>query len=226
MVDNFHWPPLESNPEIFTEYMAQLGLPDAWGFGEIFGFEEDLLAFVPKPVLAVIINMERLKKSEDKEKGSLDVKADFYMDQTGTLDNACGVIACLHAIFNNLSADKIDLVEGKTLKNFLSSVQSSNPAERATALEQATDFQSVHKGFASQGQSNLAGTQAEVKHHFVAFVINSEGQLIELDGTKKGPHVIAESCDDVLKGSVAEIQRRLADGEISESLSMMTLNAK
>ena len=55
--------------------------------------------------------------------------------------------------------------------------------------------------------------------------MNSAGQLIELDGCKKGPYVVAEGCSDVLRGAVAEIQRRLGDGEISESLSMMTLNA-
>ena len=49
--------------------------------------------------------------------------------------------------------------------------------------------------------------------------------MIELDGCKKGPYVVAEGCNDVLRGAEAEIQRRLADGEISESLSMMTLNA-
>ena len=72
----------------------------------------------------------------------------------------------------------------------------------------------------------MSATQDDVKHHFTAFVVNAKGQLIELDGTKKGPLVVAESCTDVLRGSVAEIQRRLAAGEISESLSMMTLNAK
>ncbi len=46
MVEQFHWPPLESNPEIFFEYCRALGLPEVWGFGEIYGFEEDLLAMV------------------------------------------------------------------------------------------------------------------------------------------------------------------------------------
>ena len=41
-------------------------------------------------------------------------------------------------------------------------------------------------------------------------------KLIELDGTKQGPHVIGE-CEDVLRGSIKEIQRRLAGGEITES---------
>jgi hypothetical protein len=51
-----------------------------------------------------------------------------------------------------------------------------------------------------------------------------DGKLIELDGTKKGPNVIGD-CEDVLRGSIAEIQKRLAAGEISDQISMMTLNA-
>ena len=44
----FHWPPLEGNPEIFTEYMAKGGLDTTkFAFNEIFGFEEDLLGFIP-----------------------------------------------------------------------------------------------------------------------------------------------------------------------------------
>ena len=44
----FNWPPLEGNPEIFSDYMAKGGLDASkYAFNEIFGFEEDLLAFVP-----------------------------------------------------------------------------------------------------------------------------------------------------------------------------------
>lgn len=86
-------------------------------------------------------------------------------------------------------------------------------------------MQEEHKSFAQEGQSAVSETQDDVKHHFTAFVVNSAGQLIELDGLKKGPHVIAENCSDVMRGAVAEIQRRLAAEEISESLSVMTLNA-
>ena len=109
MVEQFHWPPLESNPEIFFEYCRALGLPEVWGFGEIYGFEEDLLAMVAMPVLAVIINSERLNSAADHELGSTSTVADFFMKQSGTLDNACGIIACIHAILNNISEDKITL---------------------------------------------------------------------------------------------------------------------
>lgn len=224
MGENFHWPPLESNPEIFEQYMSGLGLPSNWGFSELFGFDEDLLGFVPQPVIAVIVNYERLNKKDDKARGSPDTQVNYYMKQTGTLDNACGVIACLHSIYNNLGLIALD--KEKTLHKYLTTVEKKTPEERASILEGYTDFQEQHKAFASQGQSNMAETQDDVKHHYVAFVLNGKGQLVELDGTKEGPHVVAENCTDVLRGSIAEIQKRLANGEISESLSMMTLNSK
>ena len=71
----------------------------------------------------------------------------------------------------------------------------------------------------------MSESQDQVQHHFIAFVVNSSNQLVELDGTKKGPHVVAEGCSDVLRGTIAEMKRRLEAGEVSESLSMMTLNA-
>ena len=116
----FNWPPLESNPEIFADYMHQCGLPANWTFGEIYGFDEDLLAFVPQPVIAVIVNAEFLKKQEDRQRGDVSVANNYYMKQTNTLDNACGVIACIHAILNNLGEgeNKIALSTG-VLQNFM-----------------------------------------------------------------------------------------------------------
>jgi len=225
----FRWPPLESNPEIIEEYMHQLGLPGIWGFSELYGFDEDLLAFVPQPVVAVILNSERLGEKKETTTTTTDVDpssiVSYYMKQTPILDNACGVIACLHAIFNNM--ELITLQEGKTLSNYLNKVLDKTPQERALILEESTDFQKQHHTFAAQGQSNLAESQEDVKCHYVAFIINDKNQLVELDGTKvNGPNIIVENCQDVLRGTITEVQRRLEDGQISENLSMMVLCMK
>ena len=180
MVDanaTFNWAPLESNPEIFADYMKTVGMPNNWTFGEIYGFEEDLLAFIPTPCVAVIINAEFLKKEEDRAKGDISVANDYYMKQTDVLDNACGVIACIHAILNNLGEGegKITLKEGSVLANMRTACASMSAEERAAALEANADFSAVHTSFAAEGQSNQAEHQEDVKHHFVAFVVNSAG---------------------------------------------------
>ena len=50
----FSWPPLESNPEVFTNYLQSIGLPQTFSIGEVFGFDEELLAFIPQPVLGIM----------------------------------------------------------------------------------------------------------------------------------------------------------------------------
>ena len=55
-------------------------------------------------------------------------------------------------------------------------------------------------------------------------MVDKYGSLIELDGCKKGPLVIKDGCSDVLLDSVTEIKRKLQAGEISDSLSCITLN--
>ena len=110
------------------------------------------------------------------------------------------------------------------MDKYYKETQGKTPEECCTILENSVDFKNEHKGFANQGQSAVAATQEEVKAHFIAFVINENKQLIELDGMKKGPNVIAEGQTDVLRATIKEIQRRLEAGVITDQLNMMTLN--
>jgi ubiquitin carboxyl-terminal hydrolase L3 len=223
MAESFEWPALEGNPEIFTEYMRQTGMSSSWAFGEVFGFDEELLAFLPSPIMAVIANVERIEKLGDKSRGDPAIDMPFYMKQTDKLDNACGIIACLHALYNN-PAVVSDLADGSILANHLTSVLGLSPEARAAALESNTAMQAVHRERANDGGSQIPQEQHEVKNHFVAFVVDDLKRLIELDGTKAGPVVVAEGCEDVLRGTIAEIQRRLAANEISDRLALLTLN--
>ena len=224
----FSWPPLESNPEVFTTYLHSIGLSPTFSIGEVYGFDEELLAFLPQPILGIIVCYERLlPKSEirEEDKGSKENydQVSFYMHQSKVLDNACGIIACLHAVFNTPLACA-DIDSTSVLGKFIERARNLTPMERCTALENDTDFQKIHRNYASQGQSKeIAYDQSAVKHHFVAYVLNNEKKLVELDGTKAGPVILGE-CGDVLRGSIQEIKGKLERGEISESLSMMTLS--
>ena len=143
------------------------------------------------------------------------------MKQTANLDNACGFIACFHSIYNNKD---VKVEAGSKLESFFNEAKSKSPEERAVFMEGYSAMQEENKDAAAQGQSQQAADQSQVRHHFTAFVIVG-GKLVEFDGMKVGPHVIKEDSTDCLKDAAVEIQRRLADGEISEQLSVMALNA-
>ena len=49
-----------------------MGLPPSWAFTELYGFEEDLLGFIPRPCVALIMNAEYKKKRAERPQGSLD----------------------------------------------------------------------------------------------------------------------------------------------------------
>ncbi|CAI2379283.1 unnamed protein product [Moneuplotes crassus] len=222
----YRWPALESDPEIFTSYMSKLGMSDDWNICEIFGMDDDCLSFVPRPCVGVIVTFERTENRDDGKQGdgTSSTLVPFYMKQTKTLDNACGIIACLHAIMNHTS--DISLTADSILDKFQKETADKTAEERATYLEEFKEFQEEHKSHASQGQTEAPTSSKKVLHHFVAFIMNSANQLVELDGTKDGPAVIQDDCEDLLKGVATELQRRLADGNITESLSMMALSKK
>mmetsp|Transcript_24333 Transcript_24333/g.18507 ORF Transcript_24333/g.18507 Transcript_24333/m.18507 type:complete len:84 (+) Transcript_24333:10-261(+) len=76
--DPFEWPPLESNPEVFTEYLQTIGLPKEWSFSQCFGFDDECLSFIPRPVIAVILAFEAVTDAH-KQLGDNDVQIPFYM---------------------------------------------------------------------------------------------------------------------------------------------------
>lgn len=88
--------------------MAKLGVPEKWNIVDVFGLESDTLAWVPKPVLAVILlfpcseNYYKYSEQESKkikENGQILVPDIYYLKQY--ISNACGTVALIHSIANN-----------------------------------------------------------------------------------------------------------------------------
>lgn len=190
------WVPLESNPEVMTKFLHKLGVPTEWCIVDVYGLEPDLLALVPSPVLAVILlypinqkgnapqgDTEVEDKAETAETSDTSNTSNSVYHVKQYIHNACGTIALIHSVANNL--DSIKLKDG-FLKTFLEESKSYSFSKRGELLLNAQGISNTHQESALEGQTEAPGEDTPVYHHFVAFV-HHNGQLYELDGREPAP---------------------------------------
>ncbi|KAL6651845.1 hypothetical protein ACP70R_010770 [Stipagrostis hirtigluma subsp. patula] len=157
------WPPLESSPDVFNQFMWSLGVPeDAAEFHDVYGLDADALEMVPQPVLAVILcspdppsqdadHSEQVLSSGDKQENWDRL---YFIKQIESLGNACGTIGLLHAV-GNVSSE-INLVENSSLDMFFKSTAGVDPYERAVLLEKDDAMARAHSVAASAGVTELS----------------------------------------------------------------------
>ncbi|XP_059491215.1 ubiquitin carboxyl-terminal hydrolase isozyme L3 [Neocloeon triangulifer] len=184
------WVPLESNPEVMNKYLENLGVPTKWQMMDVYGLDADLLATVPRPVLALLLlfpindGYTQFCKEQDaeiKSKGQTVSDKIFYVKQK--ISNACGTMALIHSVANN--TDQITLGDG-ALKKFIEESAGMDAVGRGDLLLKADAIANIHKELALTGQSEAPDATQPVNFHFVALV-HVDGGLYELDGSKSFP---------------------------------------
>jgi ubiquitin carboxyl-terminal hydrolase L3 len=225
-MSSYKWPPLESDPEIFTEYFEKMGLPENIRFNELYTIDYKEVQPIDGEVLSVIINYENnpsnlLHRNPDNFKSSENFP--FYMKQKEDLDYACGLIAGLHSIGNNLN--KINLIPTMALSNYYENATNKTPEERAKILCEDNSMKNAHISHAVMGQSNLPENPEEVKNHFVSFnYVN--GSIYEFDGMMQGVYLIKSNVpqENFFDDTLAEISSRLTNQNITENLSIIFMS--
>lgn len=211
------WVPLESNPELFTQWSSIMGLDTSrFAFHDIFGLDPELLQLVPQPVQAVLLlfpltgEADKVRKEEDagvqeavtaEEQGQV-----MWFKQT--IGNACGTIGLLHALANTEATSAIRT--DSPLESLLQKARPLAPRERADLLTKSKELESVHAQTASAGQSAAPEDLDDVLLHFVCFIRDREGNLVELDGGRKGPVKRGKvpSQDELLPKAVEFVQQK------------------
>ncbi|KAF7286046.1 ubiquitin carboxyl-terminal hydrolase [Rhynchophorus ferrugineus] len=205
--------PLESNPDVMNKFIHLLGVPEKWNIVDVYGLDGDALAWIPRPVVALILLFpcsdkfyEHAKQEAEsiKEKGQILSDDIFYMKQY--VSNACGSIALIHSIANN--AEKLELQDG-IFKTILKDSKNLTPEQRGEMLlkvnsnSEAYKLIAAHQELAMEGQTE-ANPDEKVNHHFVAFV-EKDGHLYELDGRKDFPINHGPTSQDTFLEDAAKV---------------------
>ncbi|KAM5342336.1 hypothetical protein ACJ41O_013302 [Fusarium nematophilum] len=186
--------PLEANPQLMTTLIHKLGVSPALALHDVYSLTDpDLLAFIPRPALALLLvfpvsaTYESHRMAEDsladEYHGKGDTEPVLWWPQT--IRNACGLMGLLHAVSNGNARNFI--AEGSTLHTLIEKSIPLGPDARARLLEQTPDLATAHKEAASQGDTPAPAAEDDVELHYVCFAKGSDGGLWELDGRRKGP---------------------------------------
>ncbi|CAO2837857.1 unnamed protein product [Amaranthus hypochondriacus] len=201
------WLPLEANPDVMNQFLLGLGLPEEEAeCNDVYGFEDELLEMIPKPVLAVLLlypltaesEAERVK--EDSAEKDYNKKV-YFMKQT--VGNACGTVGLLHALGNVTS--EIKFQEGSFLDRFYKVTANKDPAERAEFLEKDTEMEVAHCVAASAGDTEASD---DVNTHFICFSC-VDGELYELDGRRERPVSHGPSSPSTLLKDASKVIKRM-----------------
>ncbi|MCO5555274.1 hypothetical protein L7F22_008819 [Adiantum nelumboides] len=139
---------------------------------------------------------EQGNKDQDK-KVSSNV---YFMKQT--VGNACGTVALLHAVGNNLS--QMALTQGSYFERFFEATAKLTPDERAEALEKDDEIETVHSVAACAGDTAPPDLNTSVDLHFICFVC-VDGCLYELDGRRSEPTYHGSSSPETLLEDAVEV---------------------
>ncbi|KAJ2646753.1 ubiquitinyl hydrolase 1 [Coemansia sp. RSA 1250] len=220
--EKVYWVPLESSPEAMNKMIHRIGVDESVGFSDVLGLDEELLAMTPQPAYAVVFlfpttegYLEARKQEAESSKPNPHL---WYSKQS--IGNACGSMAILHALGNVQSQVSI----GGSLKEFFEKTKEMSPMERTLELEQNKEIAGAHSASAAEGQTAAPVADAQVDHHYAAFVC-VDGRLYELDGVMPGPIDLGPSTD-LLKDAAAAIQQRIkALGDNGALVSVLSLGA-
>jgi len=229
-----HFVPLESNPDVFTQLIHDLGVSPDLSFQDVLTLDDS--ALFPRPALALILifptsdayETQKAKEEAEYEEytGGTDKEGVVWFKQT--INNACGLYAILHAVCNGSARDFIqpESILGTLLKSCLP----LNPYRRALILENSKELESVYVAAAMKGDTPApTNAEDEVDFHYVCFVkSNRDSHIYELDGDRICPidkGITIGSNDDMLSEGglsiVREfIQRKSGDGS---GFSLMAL---
>ena len=93
------------------------------------------------------------------------------------------------------------------LSRLITRAEPLNPRSRARLIETSDDLATAHASAATEGDTSAPAAEDRVDLHYVAFIKSSQGNLWELDGSRKGPlnRGPLDEADDILSAKALEL---------------------
>ncbi|CAI7647813.1 unnamed protein product, partial [Penicillium palitans] len=107
-----HFIPLESDPQVFTSLMHNMGAPKYFKFIDIWSLEPDQLDNIrfgiQNPVEALFLILPDCPAYAEKIEHGICKESILWLKQT--INNACGLYAILHCVCNTLGTEEIGMI--------------------------------------------------------------------------------------------------------------------
>eukprot|EP01065_Artemidia_motanka_P053454 TRINITY_DN9917_c0_g1_i1.p1 TRINITY_DN9917_c0_g1~~TRINITY_DN9917_c0_g1_i1.p1 ORF type:complete len:234 (+),score=68.17 TRINITY_DN9917_c0_g1_i1:60-761(+) len=200
------WLPLESNPDMQNGFLRRMGVSSKYEFTDVFGLDEELLAMIPQPCMALCLlypsdGVSRPRREQYKEKCLPDGKhGAFYLTQHSEFGNACGTIAMVHTVANT----GVEMDDASPLKRFIDANKGRGASDVGYALTEMKEVHEASETSAQGGQTATPDRHDKVDNHFICFV-NSGGRLLELDGCMAGVIDHGETSQESFVSQAARI---------------------
>ncbi|KAF3893539.1 Ubiquitin carboxyl-terminal hydrolase [Trichophyton interdigitale] len=224
---------IENEPALFNAILKDIGVKGV-KVQEVVSLDEEMLAFLPKPIYGLIFLFRWREDDPHKQEQSCPESL-WFANQT--VENACATVALLNIIYNIE-----DIEMGEELKSFREFTKDLNPAMRGYAIGNFEFVKKVHNSFARKmdilnadlllknqqkrkAQGNQELDESEAGFHFIAFVKAKE-RVWKFDGLERQPQSLGKCVEEDWLGlATKEIQTKMAEYEEEEiEFSILSLS--
>ncbi|DAA73836.1 TPA_exp: Ubiquitin carboxyl-terminal hydrolase [Trichophyton benhamiae CBS 112371] len=212
---------IENEPALFNAILKDIGVKGV-KVQEVVSLDEEMLAFLPKPIYGLIFLFRWREDDPHKQEQSCPESL-WFANQT--VENACATVALLNIIYN------IEGIEmGEELKSFREFTKDLSPAMRGYAIGNFEFVKKVHNSFARKmdilsadmllknqqkwkARGNQELDESEAGFHFIAFVKAKE-RVWKFDGLERQPQSLGKCVEEDWLGlATKEIQTKMAEYE-------------
>jgi hypothetical protein len=208
------WRSLEGTPQALNSLLRRMGFQKLFRVADILSTET-----VPVDAVAVIAVLPASSSPSAGVARAIDAPETYFVTQRA--QNACGVLALLHAVARGVPGTK----DGP-IARFIQETHNMDPDARGDAAMKCTALKRAHDAVAGPAGPTGVASAGGTTDHFVCLIISPEGRLLCLDGLFPRPTVLATGIDAWSAQAAREALGRVVAGAQSGRCALFAVVAR